>query len=169
MSMKPSRPKYTLGSEAIAYMEVIWSDLMDRYPEMRPAFFRFDSLNRSKGYVEVRFAGAHYESGLRAHDILIRPDIMNLERWDLIQAIMHCAAHCLNYDRGIFDTRSRSYHGEDFKICAEELGLRTFWVDGFGYMTAIGDLRHDSNFKNRMKKLNSYRPYKLTDSEGVCI
>lgn len=160
---------YALGSQMIAYMEVIWSDLMRQYPELRPAFFRLDSLPKSKGYVEVRFGGAHYESGLRAHDIKIRPDILNLERWDLLQAIYHAAAHCINYDRGIMDTRSRAYHGEDFKKCANELGLDTFWVNGFGYMTRAGSMKKDKNLVKRMKKLNKLRPFKLGDPEGICI
>lgn len=162
-------PKYPLGSQMIAYMEIIWSDLMDRYPELRPAFFRTDSLNRSKGYIEVRFAGAHYGDGFRAHDIRFRPDIINLGRWDLMQVVYHAAAHCINYDRGVMDTRSRSYHGEDFRRCAEELGLETFWVDGFGYMTRIGSLRYDKNLEKRMRKLNHYSPVKLENPEGICI
>lgn len=163
------KPTYGLGSEFISMLELLWEDLMRKFPELRPAFFRLDSLKKSKGYVETRFAGVEYENGMVCHDIKIRKDIIDLESWDMIQAIYHAAAHCLNYDRGIFDTINRAYHGESFKKTAEEIGLSTFWVDGFGYMTKLGGLRHNNALKIRNTRLKNIMPAKFVTPKGIAI
>lgn len=163
------RPKIPLASELIAFLELVWQDQIIRFPELRPAFIRFDNLSKSKGYVETRFAGVEYENGQVYHDVLLRKEIINLTTEDLMQALLHSVVHCLNYDRGFIDTRGRSYHTELFKKTAEEVGLTTFWVDGYGYMTKTGSIAWLSTYSNRKTSLRKLQPAKFIEPKGIAI
>lgn len=163
-------PSVPLASEMIAVLEILWQDQIRRFPELRPAFIRFDSLKSSKGYVETRCAGIQYENGEVYHDVKVLFDIVNLEVEDVMQSIYHSVVHCLNYDRGIIDTRSRSFHTEDFKKTAEEVGLETFWVDGYGYMTRIGrKLKDSGSYNMRKTRLKTFSPAKIRETNIIHI
>lgn len=77
--------------------------------------------------------------------LVISADTMREGADDVLEAVLHEAAHLLNWVRGKPDTSRRgTYHNRDFLSAAEEVGLA--WVPGLianpngrGYEPPLGD------------------------------
>ena len=136
---------------------------------MRPAFIRLDTLSRSHGYVQIRFAGVEYGNGERYHDVRLMHDIVHLDSEDVIQALLHAVVHCLNYDRGVKDTVRDIHHTDRFRETAHEVGLDTFWTDKFGWLTKIGPIKDTSQYQLRKHSLHNIKPYRFVEPNGITI
>ena len=147
----------------------MWQDQIQRFPELRPAFIRLDTLNNSQGYVQTRFAGIEYKNGERYHDVRLMFEVLRLESEDVIQAILHSVVHCLNYDRGVNDTDGMGHHNNNFKETAHEVGLDTFWAGNFGWLTKVGDIKKTKQYQLRKNSFNNIKPFRFVEPNGVVI
>jgi hypothetical protein len=67
------------------------------------------------------------------HEVVVVAEHMNREPNDILETLIHEAAHAQNFNRGIKDCSKNQYHNRKFKVAAEELGLVVHQVKHYGF------------------------------------
>ncbi|MEQ8272366.1 MAG: SprT-like domain-containing protein [Deltaproteobacteria bacterium] len=93
---------------------------------------------RRRGNVLGHFAalrwqakGKHGEGAV--HEVAVIAEHLNRKAEDIVETLIHEAAHAMNFARGIRDCSSSQHHNRRFKAAAEELGLVVERVPHYGY------------------------------------
>jgi hypothetical protein len=125
----------THGSRIIAALEEAWSEIRARNPDVPPAVVITGSGASQRGTPEgYRLRGHHWPErwitdpgkAKRAPELFVAGELLALGGRDVLEVMLHEAAHALAVARGIKDTSAEAgrYHNKRFVKLAEELGLR---------------------------------------------
>jgi hypothetical protein len=76
---------------------------------------------------------AKKDSTVHAHEVVVVAEYLNRPAEDVVETLLHEAAHAMNFERGIRDCSRSQYHNGHFKTAAEELGLSVKQVPHYGY------------------------------------
>ncbi len=71
--------------------------------------------------------------GALMHEVVVVGEHLNRSAEDVLETLLHEAAHALNFARNIRDCTASQYHNSHFKRAAEELGLEVQRVPNYGY------------------------------------
>jgi hypothetical protein len=156
-------PERALQSNAalMSAIEVAYDAVRHNHPELPPAIFVLSPTSRSGRNTKLgHFFGEswldrdEYETAKgilsedieavdeartvmhsRFHEILISAEGLDRGGREVMETVLHEAAHALALARGIKDVTGYQYHNRNFKVHAEELGLQVekFKNRGFAY------------------------------------
>lgn len=74
------------------------------------------------------------------HEVVVVAEHLNRGAEEILETLLHEAAHALNFERGIKDCTASQYHNARFKGAAEEMGLTVCQVRHYGYaVTALAE------------------------------
>lgn len=78
------------------------------------------------------------------HEVVVVAEHLNRPAEDVLETLIHEAAHALNFERGIRDCSRSQYHNRSFKSAAEELDLIVEQVPHYGFAkTSLGPATAD--------------------------
>lgn len=125
----------------IAALSEIWDAIRERHPEV-PAvvLLTAPSLTRRMN-VLGHFAPLRWRSrgDRELHEVVVVAEHLDRGAEDILETLIHEAAHALNFARDIKDCSRSQYHNARFKAAAEELGLVAERVPNYGWAeTSLG-------------------------------
>lgn len=124
----------------------IWSRIRVHHPEVPGVMLlAAPSLRRDLSalghFAPLRWR--HKEKGgVHYHEVVVVAEHLDRNPADIVETLLHEAAHALNFARGIKDCTASQYHNQRFKSAAEELGLTVEQVPHYGF--ALTGLKPDT-------------------------
>lgn len=115
----------------------IWSRIRVHHPEVPGVMLlAAPSLRRDLSalghFAPLRWR--HKEKGgVHYHEVVVVAEHLDRNPADIVETLLHEAAHALNFARGIKDCTASQYHNQLFKAAAEELGLTVEQVPHYGF------------------------------------
>lgn len=73
------------------------------------------------------------DNGGLMHEVVVVAEHLDRSPEDVLETLLHEAAHALNFACGVSDCTASQYHNRHFKAAAEELGLVVKRVPNYGY------------------------------------
>lgn len=68
------------------------------------------------------------------HEVVVVAEHLDRSAEDIVETLLHEAAHAMNRERGIFDCSPTSqYHNKRFAAAAEEIGLEVYPTKNYGF------------------------------------
>ena len=83
-------------------------------------------------FAALRWQGRE-EEGRRLHEVIVVAEHLNRSPEDILETLLHEAAHALNFEAGIRDCSKSQYHNRSYKEAAEGLGLVVTQVAHYGF------------------------------------
>lgn len=84
-------------------------------------------------FAALRWSATRHPGGGYLHEVVVSAEYLNRDPVDVIETLIHEAAHALNFARGIKDCSKNQYHNKRFKAAAEELGLVVDQMPHYGW------------------------------------
>lgn len=73
------------------------------------------------------------DEGTQMHEVVVVAEHLNRGAEDVIETLLHEAAHAMNFARGIKDCTASQYHNRRFAEAAKEVGLEATQVKHYGF------------------------------------
>lgn len=142
----------------VAALAGIWAKIRELHPQV-PGVVVLAAPNPHRATnVLGHFAALRWKAKAagdeRLHEVVVVAEHLNRGAEDVLETLIHEAAHAMNFARGVNDCSRSQYHNARFKEAAEELGLSVERVPHYGwaltrlrggttkqYETEIEDLR----------------------------
>ena len=117
----------SVGVRLITTLTGIWSRIRVQHPEVPPVvvvFLARGNRTRTVGhFAALRWRVRDGDDGLM-HEVCVTTEYLYRAAEDVLELLLHEAAHALNFARGVHDCSSTSqYHNRRFRDAAVELGL----------------------------------------------
>lgn len=125
-----------VSSALVAACEQAWSDIKKHHPELPDAVIVLGTGMKGGRLVKL---GHWWQSqwvadGKARAEVLLAGEALHLPADDVLEILLHEAAHGVNSARGIKDTsRGGRYHNEKYKVTATEVGLHVERADPYGW------------------------------------
>lgn len=145
MSRDP--PSADLTVRLIAALARVWTAIRLRHPEVPGVVLLPAPAERGRGNVLGHFAALRWQTregeDALVHEVVVVAEHLNRRAEDILETLLHEAAHALNFNCGIHDCSRNQYHNRSFREAAEELGLDVFQIKhyGFAHTTLPGETR----------------------------
>ena len=128
----------TASVALIEALTAIWTHIRELHPEVPPVIVLPAPSSDRKYRVLGHFAPLRWrpkaDSEQVLHEVVVVAEHLDRSADDVVETLLHEAAHALNNARGIFDCSPTSqYHNSRFKAAAEELGLVVVKVPHYGW------------------------------------
>lgn len=124
----------------------VWSRIRVHHPDVPGVMLLAAPSPRSDLSVLGHFAPLRWrhkqQDGASYHEVLVVAEHLDRSSADIVETLLHEAAHALNFARGIKDCTRSQYHNQRFKAAAEEVGLRVEQVPHYGF--ALTRLKPDT-------------------------
>jgi hypothetical protein len=121
----------------IAALARVWSSIRSKHPAVPGVVILAAPGSRDQPRVLGHFAAlrwsAKQQEGQHMHEVVVVAEYLNRPAEDVVETLLHEAAHAMNFERGIKDCSRSQYHNAKFKQAAEELGLTVEQVPHYGY------------------------------------
>jgi len=115
----------------------VWSKIRERHPEVPGVVLLAAPAHRDQLHVLGHFAALRWrrrqEQGHHLHEVVVIAEHLNRPVEEIVETLIHEAAHALNFERGIKDCTQSQYHNRRFRDAALELGLLVEQVRHYGY------------------------------------
>jgi hypothetical protein len=114
----------------------VWKRIRELHPDVPPVvLIPAPALRRGVlGHFAPLRWQARSEGRENYHEVVVVAEHLNRKTEDIVETLIHEAAHAMNFARGIKDCSTTSqYHNEKFKRGAEELGLTVEKVANYGW------------------------------------
>lgn len=124
------------ASALIAACEAAWGDIQRHHPELPSAVIVLGTGVQGGRLVKL---GHWWQSqwvadGTARGEVLLAGEALHLPPDQVLEILVHEAAHGINCARGVKDTsRGGRYHNQRFKATATEVGLRVQRMDPYGW------------------------------------
>lgn len=132
----PTRADDPVSSALVAACEQAWSDIKGHHPELPDAVIVLGTGIQGGRLVKL---GHWWQSqwladGHARAEVLLAGEALHLPAEDVMEILLHEAAHGINSARGIKDTsRGGRYHNGRFRTTATEVGLLVERADPYGW------------------------------------
>ena len=127
------------GVALILALSRVWKAIQERHPEV-PSVVLLPAPALRRGvlghFAPLRWT-ARREDGRLLHEVVVVAEHLDREPADVVETLLHEAAHALNFERGIRDCSRSQYHNKRFKAAAEELGLAVTQVRHYGFALTV--------------------------------
>lgn len=129
-------PADPVASALVAACETAWADIQRHHPELPSAVIVLGTGVQGGRLVKL---GHWWQSqwvadGTARGEVLLAGEALHLPPEQVLEILVHEAAHGINCARGIKDTsRGGRYHNQKFKATAAEVGLRVQRMDPYGW------------------------------------
>jgi hypothetical protein len=120
----------------------VWMRIRLYHPDVPPVVLLAAPAHRDRLNVLGHFSALRWKGKKKAdehlHEVVVIAEHLDRPAEDVVETLIHEAAHALNFERGIHDCSASQYHNAHFKAAAEELGLEVSQVRHYGYaLTAL--------------------------------
>jgi hypothetical protein len=121
----------------IAALTALWNAIRARHPEvpavvLLPAPSLAKKMNVLGHFAPLRWKGRRSE-GDRLHEVLVVAEHLDRGAEEVLETLLHEAAHSVNFEKGIKDCSKAQYHNARFRTTAESLGLEVRQVPNYGH------------------------------------
>ena len=124
----------------------VWSRIRVHHPGVPGVMLLAAPSQRGDLSVLGHFAPLRWRHKTRGdtgyHEVVVVAEHLDRSAADIVETLLHEAAHALNFERHIKDCSRSQYHNREFKAAAEELGLAVEQVPHYGF--ALTRLREDT-------------------------
>jgi hypothetical protein len=123
---EPSRASGRVGSPALAAIERTWSAIRDQHPDIPAVVAMIGTGGFERGHLALMTASKWSNTGGRRAlpELELAVEALEQRPEDLLQTLLHTAAHALGTARGMTTTsRQGRYHNGRFADLAAEVGL----------------------------------------------
>jgi len=142
----------------ISALTALWNAIRGRHDSvpavvLLPAPSPVRGMNVLGHFAPLRWRGKR-SSDDRLHEVLVVAEHLDRGAEDVLDTLLHEAAHAVNHERGVKDCSRSQYHNKSFRQTAEALGLTVRQVPHYGhahttlpdetaqlYTTGLGALR----------------------------
>jgi len=115
----------------------VWMRIRFFHSEVPPVVLLPAPAPRGQGNVLGHFAALRWKGKKdgddHLHEVVVVAEHLNRAPDQVVETLLHEAAHALNFSRQIHDCSASQYHNAQFRKAAEELGLRVQRVPHYGY------------------------------------
>lgn len=125
--------------DLIVALARVWAAVRKRHPDV-PGVVLLPAPNPHKDnnvlghFAALRWSPRKSPGSTLVHEVVVVAEHLNRSPADIVETLLHEAAHAMNFERGIKDCSSTSqYHNQHFKAAAEELGLTVSQVRHYGF------------------------------------
>lgn len=122
----------------ISALTDLWNAIRQRHDAVppvvllpAPSFSR--RMNVLGHFAPLRWKAPRSDENERIHEVVVVAEHLDRGADDILETLLHEAAHAMNFARGIHDCSRSQYHNERFKRAAEELGLDVKRVPHYGW------------------------------------
>ena len=127
-----------MGADAataiILALSGLWQRIQDLHPDVPDVVLLPAPGPRN---VLGHFAPLRWQSKAKGsvtmHEVVVVAEHMNRDGSEILETLLHEAAHARNCERGIKDCTASQYHNQHFRDSALELGLTVMQVANYGY------------------------------------
>ena len=125
-----------VASALVAACEAAWADIQRHHPELPPVVMVLGTGIQGGKLVKL---GHWWQSqwtadGAARSEVLLAGEALHLPADQVMEILVHEAAHGINCARGVKDTsRGGRYHNERYKTTAIEVGLRVQKMNPHGW------------------------------------
>lgn len=128
----------------IEALAAVWSRIRSLHLEVPSVVLLPAPARRGRLNVLGHFAALRWSSQKAAtshHEVVVVAEHLNRPAEDIVETLIHEAAHALNFEKRIHDCSASQYHNRQFKAAAEELGLTVEQVPNYGFAaTSLPDV-----------------------------
>lgn len=134
--------RYSLA--LIEALSRVWSRIRFLHPEVPPVVLLAAPSPRGDLSVLGHFGALRWkgkkQDDAHLHEVVVVAEHLNRPAAEIVETLLHEAAHALNFERQIHDCSRSQYHNQRFKAAAEELGLDVVQVRHYGFsLTTLPD------------------------------
>lgn len=130
------RPPADVSVQLIRALQNVWNAIRTRHQDV-PGVVLLPSPAAKKNvlghFAPLRWEVRAVSEGSLLHEVVLVAEYMNRGAEDVVETLLHEAAHAMNFSRGLKDCSASQYHNKRFKVAAEELGLEVMQVRHYGY------------------------------------
>ena len=121
----------------IAALTELWNAIRARHPSvpavvLLPAPSPAKRMNVLGHFAPLRWKGRRPNDD-RLHEVLVVAEHLDRGAEEVLDTLLHEAAHAANHERGVKDCGKSQYHNSAFRKMAESLGLEVQQVPNYGY------------------------------------
>jgi len=123
------------GLQLIHALYDVWQEIRRHHPEVPEVVLLPAPAQRRRvlgHFAPLRWTARQDGTGY-LHEVVVVAEYLNRDPVEVIETLIHEAAHALNFTRGIHDCSRSQYHNTKFKAAAEELGLEVTQVKHYGF------------------------------------
>ena len=122
----------------ISALTELWSAIRERHASvpsvvLLPAPSLTRKMNVLGHFAPLRWKVTKSTNHPSLHEVVVVAEHLDRSAEDILETLLHEAAHALNFARGIKDCSKSQYHNERFKEAAEELGLEVSRIPNYGW------------------------------------
>ncbi|MFA4973008.1 MAG: hypothetical protein WC683_10360 [bacterium] len=115
----------------------IWSKIREQHPDVPGVVLLAAPAARETvnalGYFAALRWSAKRKGGSHLHEVAVVAEHLNRPVEEIVETLLHEAAHSLNFELGIKDCSASHYHNQRFRDAALRLGLEVTQVRHYGY------------------------------------
>lgn len=131
-------PPDDLSVALITALSAVWTAIRRNHPEVPAVVLLPAPAQKGRESVLGHFAALRWrpvrsDEGAHYHEVVVVAENLNRGTLDLLDTLLHEAAHAVNHERKVFDCSRSQYHNRHFKRTAEELGLLVKQVPHYGF------------------------------------
>jgi hypothetical protein len=121
----------------IAALTDLWNAIRARHPSvpavvLLPAPSLARKMNVLGHFAPLRWKGPR-SSDDRLHEVVVVAEHLDRGAEDVLETLLHEAAHAVNHERGVKDCSKSQYHNRSFRQTAEALGLTVEQIPHYGH------------------------------------
>ena len=121
----------------IAALCDLWNAIRARHSEvpavvLLPAPSLAKKMNVLGHFAPLRWKGRRSPDD-QLHEVLVVAEHLDRCAEDVLETLLHEAAHAVNHERGVRDCSRSQYHNRSFRTTAESLGLTVEQVPHYGH------------------------------------
>ena len=135
--MKPEPTDERASVRLIEALTLTWSRIRFYHPEVPAVMLLAAPASREQKNTLGHFAALRWRrrkaESEHLHEVVVIAEYLDRPPEEIVETLLHEAAHALNFARGIKDCTASQYHNRAFERAAQELGLTVKQVKHYGY------------------------------------
>jgi hypothetical protein len=152
----------------------VWSRIRVHHPGVPGVMLLAAPSQRGDLSVLGHFAPLRWRHKTRGdtgyHEVVVVAEHLDRSAADIVETLIHEAAHALNFERKVHDCSRSQYHNRAFKAAAEELGLAVEQVPHYGFALTRLQRGHPAALRRRHQTARrSPHPPRQADTRTRCF
>lgn len=144
--MTARRPlRMTLALQLVKALGDAWEAIRVRHTDV-PSVVLLPSPASARGATLGHFSALRWatreQNGERIHEVAVTAEYLNRTAADVMETLLHEAAHAMNFTRGVKDCSASQYHNKRYREAALEVGLNCDQMPNYGW--ALTTLRAET-------------------------